>query len=437
MGSRSHSKALDRRRFVTQSAAQVAAVGYFTSTARSEVVTANGKLNVACIGTAHRAAADIAGVGHESIVALCDVDSRYLNAKLVEFPDAKPFDDYRAMLDQMGDQIDAVVVGTTDHHHAPASLRAIQAGKHVYCEKPLTHTVQEARILTEAARKAGVATQMGTQIHAGDNYRRVVEVIRSGALGEISDVHVWVGKGWGGGERPQKAETPPPHLNWDLWLGPAPERPYASERYHPAEWRRWWDFGQGTLGDMGCHYIDLPFWALDLKYPVYVEAEGPPVHAETAPLGMKAKFKFPANQLHSGLNLTWYDGNMIPTRINGVEVKRNGVIFIGSEGMMFADYGSYELFPESKFAAFEPPPKSIPDSIGHHLEWLKACRDDSPTTCNFDDSGPLTETVLLGNVAYRSGVAFHWNGPELEADNEAAQKLLSKEYRKGWEVEAS
>ncbi|MEM7479097.1 MAG: Gfo/Idh/MocA family oxidoreductase [Planctomycetota bacterium] len=302
-------KIIDRRSFVGTTAASVAATGYFASSSIALSKSPNETLNLACIGTANRAAADIAEVAHERIVALCDVDSNNLSRKQKEFADARGYADYREMLQKEGDKIDAVVVGTTDHHHAPATIRAIQAGKHVYCEKPLTHTVQEARIIAEAAAKAGVATQMGTQIHAGDNYRRVVEIVQAGTLGDITDVHVWVGKGWGEKPdyvRPAPGEVPA-HLNWDLWLGPAPERPFSPGKYHPAQWRKYWDFGQGTLGDMGCHYMDLPFWALGLRHPISVEAEGPAVNAESAPLGLTVRYKFPKTENHGALNFTWYD----------------------------------------------------------------------------------------------------------------------------------
>jgi hypothetical protein len=248
-------------------------------------------------------------------------------------------------------------------------------------------------------------------------------------------VHVWVGKGWGGGDRPTKADEPPATLSWDLWLGPAPERPFAVGRYHPAQWRKWWDFGQGTLGDMGCHYMDLPFWALNLRHPIHVEAEGPAVHPETAPLGLIVRYKFPARGSMPGLNFTWYDGEMIPTTVAGERVPANGVMFVGTGGKMFADYSKYKLFPADKFANFKAPAPTIPASIGHHREWLKACRDGSPTTCNFDYSGALSETVLLGNVAYRSGKSFAWDGAALKAvDCPEADKFLRKEYRAGWEV---
>lgn len=413
----------------------VGAAALWVGGAQAESTSPNEKLRIACIGTANRAAADIAGVKGEEIAVLVDVDKNYLDRAAAQFPNARLYADYREMLEQESDKLDAVVVGTTDHHHAPATLRAIRKGLHVYTEKPLTHTVQEARILAEAAREYGVATQLGTQIHAGDNYRRVVEIIGAGTIGEVTECHVWVGKGWGGGELPEKGTAPPETLSWDLWLGPAPERPYAPGRYHPAQWRRWWDFGQGTLGDMACHYMDLPFWALDLRHPVRVEAEGPEVHPYTCPNGLIVRYEYPERNGRPPVKLTWYDGNMIPREVGGQRVPGNGVMFIGTEGMMYADYSNFRLFPAEKFAGFKPPEPTIPRSIGHHAEWIKACKEGTPTTCNFDYSGALTEAVLLGNVSYRTGEALDWDAASLKATNTAAaDKYISKEYRPGWEV---
>ncbi|QEG39930.1 Gfo/Idh/MocA family protein [Roseimaritima ulvae] len=428
---------LGRRGFLKATGATALSAGVWSELAAAESTSANQKLKVLCVGTANRAAADISGVQGEDIVGLCDVDRNYLDRAAKQFPDAKLYADYREMIADMSDTADAIVIGTTDHHHAPASIRAINAGLHCYCEKPLTHTVEEARIITEAAKAKGVATQLGTQIHAGDNYRRVVEIVQAGVLGDIKEVHVWVGKGWGGGELPTKADPVPEYLSWDLWLGPAAKRPFAAGRYHPAQWRRWWAFGQGTLGDMGCHYMDLPFWALDLKYPTSVEAEGPAPHAETCPLGLKVHYKFPKRGDMPALDLTWYDGDQTPKEVAGERVPGSGVMFVGSEGKMFAGYSNYRLFPRDKFADFQPPEKTIPSSIGHHAEWIKACKEGTPTTCNFDYSGPLTETVLLGNVAYRTGKQLDWDAEKLTATNvpEAAQ-YVTKKYRAGWEVPA-
>ncbi len=426
-----------RRDFLRVSAAGAAAIssGVWSQLDAQDSTSPNEKLNIGCVGTANRAAADIGGVQGENIVAICDVDKNYLTRASQKFPNARKYADYREMIAKEADKLDAVVVGTADHSHAPASIRAIRAGLHVYCEKPLTHTVQEARIIAEAAKKQGLATQMGTQIHAGDNYRRVVEVIQSGAIGDVTEVHVWVGKAWGGGERPEGGQEPPATLDWDLWLGPAPVRPYWPGKYHPANWRRWWDFGTGTLGDMACHYMDLPFWALKLRHPTSCEAEGPPVHPETCPLGMIVRFEFPQRDDMAACKLTWYDGNMIPKQVAGEKVPGSGVMFVGSEGMMFANYGSYRLFPTDKFASYKPPAPSIPKSIGHHAEWIKACKDGSPTTCNFDYSGALTESVLLGNVAYRAGQKLDWDAKNLKATNcPEADKYITKQYRAGWEV---
>lgn len=403
------------------------------------------KLNVACIGTANRAAEDVNGVMSENIVAICDVDSNYLQraeAMLTMEKKLTPrtYADYREMIEAEGSKIDAVVIGTTDHHHAPAAVRAIRAGKHVYCEKPLSHTVQEARLIAEEAAKKGVATQLGTQIHAEENYRRVVEIVQAGVLGDVTEVHVWVGKAWGyqadwANSRNEPGSTPPANLNWDLWLGPAPVYPFHEGRFHPAQWRRWWDFGTGTLGDMACHFMDLPFWALNLRHPVHIETEGPAVHPDMAPEGLIVKYRFPKADGSGTLNLTWYDGTMIPKKIAGQPVPPNGVMFVGSEGQLYADYSRYRLFPSEKFAKFSPPAQTIPKSIGHHAEWIKACKDGSPTTCNFDYSGALSESVLLGNVAYRIGKPLEWDAKTLTVTNvPEAAKLISKEYRKGWEI---
>lgn len=428
----------NRRQFLTTTTAAGAAAGsfgYWSETAAKESTSANNKLKILCVGTANRAEADIQGIEGEDIVGLCDIDKNYLNVAAAKFPSAKKYADYREMIVAEADRADAIVIANADHQHAPAAIRAINAGLHCYCEKPLTHTVREARLIAEAAKAKGLVTQLGTQIHAENNYRRVVEIIRAGVIGDVGEVHVWVGKGWGGGERPAGGETPPEWLSWDLWLGPAPERPYVPGLYHPAQWRRWWDFGQGTLGDMACHYMDLPFWALDLKHPTSCAAEGPPVHAETCPLGLKVMYEFPSRKDLVACKLTWYDGNMIPREVAGERVPGSGVMFVGSQGNLYANYDSYKLFPSEKFADFKAPAESIPNSIGHHAEWIKACKDGSPTTCNFDYSGALTETVLLGNVAYRVGKKIQWDAVAMKTiDCPEADRLLTKEYRPGWEV---
>lgn len=434
---RSQALRATRRDFLRQTslcAAAAAIGGVHSQLLAAPSKSPNEKLNIGCVGTANQATFSINNVAHENIVGLCDIDDNFLHEASKRFPQATKYNDFRKMLDEQK-QIDAVIVATPDHIHAPATLWAMRLGKHVYCEKPLTHSVYESRLLAETAAQMKVATQMGTQIHAENNYRRVVEIIQAGTIGKISEVHVWVGKGWGGGERPTEMPAVPPNIHWDLWIGPAPSRPYHST-YLPANWRRWWDFGQGTLGDMACHYMDLPFWALGLRHPTTVAAEGPPVHKETAPLGLIVRYQFPARgDNRPPVKLTWYDGNLTPKEVAGHPVPGAGVMFRGDKGDMFADYGGFKLYPESQFKDFQPPPKSIPDSIGHHREWLKACRDGSATTCNFDYSGALSEAVLLGNVAYRTGKTIEWDPKTLTAkDCPEAAGYIRREYRPGWGI---
>lgn len=342
----------------------------------------------------------------ETIAALCDVDATHLAAASQAFPQAALFRDYREMIAQL--PLDAVVISTPDHTHAPATMAALRAGLDVYCEKPLTHTIAEVREVAAAAEWHRAVTQMGTQIHAGDNYRRVVETVRAGVIGEVREAHCWVGKAWGGGERPTDTPPVPATLDWDLWIGTAPMRPYHPA-YHPAGWRRWWDFGTGTLGDMGCHHLDLPFWALELGRPASATAEGPAPHAETAPTEMRAHWKFSARRAHDGtrlapVSLWWHDGGLRPPQFEEGILPEwgDGTLFVGSEGMLLADYGRFVLLPEAKFLTLPPVPPAIPSSIGHHKEWLNACRTRGRTTCSFDYAGPLTEAVLMGVEAFRA-----------------------------------
>jgi predicted dehydrogenase len=421
---------ISRRQFVQTATALGAGLYVSGSAFPAESSSPNEKLNIGVIGPGGRGAANLGGVSKENIVALCDADFRRAGKAFEEFPSAARYHDFREMLEK--EKLDAVVVSTPDHTHAPASIMAMRLGLHCYCEKPLTHSVWEARLAARTAREYHVVTQMGTQIHAGENYRRVVEIIQSGAIGPVRQVHVWVGKNWGGGERPSDSPPVPEGLDWDVWLGPAPERPFHPT-YVPANWRRWWDFGNGTLGDMGCHFIDLPFWALKLRHPTSVSAEGPAPHPETAPVGMRATWEFPARGDLPPVELTWSDGNMILNEHDGRTFPNSGVYFIGDEGTMFANYNSYKLFPEEKFQDYSPPPETIPRSIGHHAEWIQACKTGDETTCNFDYSGALTEMVLLGTVAYRLGKKLDWDWLELEARNAPeASPLIRRDEREGW-----
>ena len=410
----------------------VAAVGVASTLGSRAKAGPNEKLNIGIIGTSGRALGNIEGVEGENIVAVCDIDDRLLAVAKDRFPKAQTFEDFRKLIEMGG--LDAVVISTADHTHAPAAAMALRMGKHVYCEKPLSHSVHEARTLAKLAGEAKVATQMGTQIHATDNYRRVVEAIQSGTIGPVKAVHVWCGKSWSGGKRPTETPAIPSYLKWDLWLGPAPERPYHPT-YLPANWRRWWDFGNGTLGDMACHVMDLPFWALDLRHPTTIEAQGPPVDPETTPPWLEVNYQFPANANRPPVALTWYDGDKKPEILSENKLPEwgMGVLFVGEKGMLQADYGRLRLFPQEDFKDYQPPKPTIPKSIGHHAEWIAACKDARPTTCNFDYSGALTESVLLGNVAYRAGKKLEWDAPNLRATNcSEAEAFLRRDYRKGW-----
>lgn len=402
----------------------------------------NDKLSIAGIGVGGQGAWDIGNCASENIVALCDVDERRCAPTLEKFPKAKRYRDFRKMLDEMGRQIDAVVVGAPDHVHAPAAAMAMRMGKHCYCEKPLTHTVYEARTLAQIAKEKKLATQMGTQIHAGPNYRRVVELVRAHAIGPIREVHVWLGAKFGGPAKPQGGKQPdapkqtlpvPSTLDWELWLGPAPFRPYHPT-YVPFQWRYWWAFANGALGDFFCHFCDLAFWALDLRHPLTVEAEGP-VHPESTARWTIARQEYPARGKLPPVTLTWYHGGAHPAwaKERGVPEYGSAVLFVGAEGMLISDYGRHQLLPEAKFKDYKRPEKSIPDSIGHHAEWIKACKTGSPTTCNFDYSGALTEAALLCNVALRTGKKLQWDAANLKAANcPEADKLIRRAYRPGW-----
>jgi len=369
--------------------------------------------------------------------------------------------DFRQMLDER-DDVDAVVITTPDHIHAVAAMAAIKKGKHVFCEKPLAHSLVEVRTITEAAREAKIATQLGNWGHANEGIRLICEWIWDGAIGSVREVHAWTSRpgGWwpNGIGRPKDQPPVPPGLDWDLWLGPAPSRPYHPA-YLPFIWRGWWDFGCGALGDMGCHILDPVVWALRLGSPLTVEASSTKLNSAATPFGVEiaskkmhpetttssaiVRWTFPARGDLPPVDLTWYDGGLMPPRPAELEAGRRmgnrdgGVVFVGDKGkLMCGCYGeSPRLIPESKMQAYKRPPHSLPRSIGHYKEWVRACKGGEPASSNFDYGGPLTEILLLGIAATRADAKLHWDAGKMEFTNlPEANQFLHHPYRKGWSL---
>ncbi|MGZ8899506.1 MAG: Gfo/Idh/MocA family protein [Limisphaerales bacterium] len=424
---------ITRRQFL-QSTSVLATSSFFIPRL-SGAESANEKLNIAIIGVANQGEYNLNNVASQNIVALCDVDENFMAKAAEKFPQAKKFSDFRRVIDEKN--IDAIVVATPDHTHAVATMAALKSGRHVYCEKPLTHTVSECRAIREAAKRSRKATQMGTQIHAGDNYRRVVELIQKKAIGTVQEVHVWVAGGYGGKTLPMDTPPVPETLDYDLWLGPVPARPYHPA-YIPFNWRHWWAFGGGTLADIGCHYMDLPHWALGLKIPSTIEAEGPTPDRESPPTSLIVRYHYNEYK-RGGIDLTWYHGGKRPERLNlppeQAEKWKSGILFVGDKGELLADYNRNVLLPEEQFKDFMRPEPFIAKSAGHHNEWIEACKTGSKTTCNFDYSGALTEAVLLGNVAFRTGKKIEWDAKKLKAKNcPEADQFIQHHYRSGWKL---
>jgi len=448
-------KKISRREFVSKSALLFGTAGTFTVVPRHVLaggtkVAPSEKLNVAGVGIGGMGAANLRNVETENIVALCDVDKDYAAKTIGRYPQAKLYVDYREMLEKQKD-IDAVVIATPDHTHAVISMAAIRAGKHVYCQKPLTHDVYEARKLAEAAQQAQVATQMGIQGHSGDGIRRICEWIWAGLIGEVREVDAWCSlsyypwghAGWScqWSERPQETPPVPTGLNWDLWIGPAPMRPYH-RAYHPATWRCWWDFGSGMMGDRGAHTLDAVFWALKLSPPTSVDATSCGNTDEVHPLSAIITFDFPAREGQPPLKLTWYEGTRPPRPPELEDGRRmpaeGGVLFKGSKGtIMCGVYGnSPRMIPETKMQAADLPEKTIPrvpDS--HEQDWVRACKSGTPAGADFSYSGPLTEICALGNIAKRVDTRLQWDATNLKVTNlPEANRYVRTESRNGWEL---
>jgi predicted dehydrogenase len=441
-------KYISRRRFLRGTASTVAT---FTIVPRhvlgASATPPSDKLNIACVGVGGRGGANLGGVGGENIVALCDVDTRRAGKAFETHPKAKKYRDFRKMLDEMDKQIDAVVVSTPDHTHAVACMAAIKRGKHVYCEKPLAHSIHEIRELMKAAREHKVATQLGNQGHSSEHIRLFCEWIRDGAIGNVSEIHAACGADHckiNQLGRLQEKHDVPPELDWELWLGPALFRPYHP-MYLPGSWRGWMPFGCGTVGDWVCHVVDPVFWALDLGAPTTIQAQAkgydPIEHADTFPRGTIINFEFPASGKRGPVKLIWFDGVEKLPRPNELEAGRKqpgtGAVVYGDKGaIMYGSHGAggVRIIPEEKMRAYNQPPKTIPRVRGHHDDWLQAIKNNEQAGANFDYGGPLTEIALLGIIATKMlGRKLEWDSPNMRFTNcDDANKFVNPPYREGW-----
>ena len=430
---------MNRRTFLKRSAV----VGVGVTVLKSGILTAgrspNEKLNIAVIGVGGRGGGNMDSVKGENIVALCDLNEKNLAAAAKQFPSAKTYIDWRKCLDQK--DIDAVVCSTTDHTHAFVNVWAMNRGKHVYCEKPLANSVHEAHVVRETylKNKGKLATQMGTQIHASDNYRRMVELIRRGAIGTVKEARVWCSRTPEGGSYLPEVKPVSEHINWDLWIGPSPFHPYNPKYLGGClAWNPFWDFGSGQIGDMGSHMMDMAYWALDLRLPTTCEAAGTPVSSDTCPQWLTAEWDHPANDWRPAVKVYWYDGGKkpgLPSKVFSREELFKGVLFTGDKGWLLADYDWRILMLKGDMTHYNSPKPDdlIPPSPGHHEEWIIACKTGKPTLCNFDYSGALVEHNLLALVAYRVGKKLEWDAKNLKAANcPEADQYIRKTYREGW-----
>lgn len=401
-------------------------------------------LNVACVGVGGMGRSDLNATAkgkNVRIVALCDIDAKNLAGAAKAHEDAKTFGDYRKMFDAMGKDIDAVVVATPDHMHGSISLAALSLGKHVYCQKPIAHNLYECREMATLAARTGVVTQMGTQIHSHGAYRTAVATLRSGVIGKVKEAHLWVGKSWGGSQkgRPAKQDPVPDHVDWDLWLGVAKDRPYVKSTYHPANWRRWLDFGSGTLGDMGCHIFDPVFSALGIGAPRNVVSNGPGhFHEMFAPNG-DLTYEFPGtDQTEETIKFRWTDGKAkkaieLAQLPDGDRLPGAGSFLVGEKGVMVIPHWSAPRF-YSNGAKLDVDVITLP-SLEHRHEWTDACRGEGKTSTPFSYACPLTEAVLVGTVAgHFPGQKLQWDSEKMEFDNYLATALVRRIYRSGWQL---
>lgn len=421
----------------------------------------NAKLDVAFIACGGRGGANLKTLSPLpiNVAAVCDVNEAAIEKAAAAHKPTLKTVDFRKLWESEK-SFDAVVVSTAEHTHAFATLGALKLKKHVYCEKPLTHGVWEARVVTEAAAKANVATQMGIQNHANPNYRRIVELIRGGAIGKVSEAHVWVHRTWGWQsaedaktygdiistqERPADEKPVPAGLHWDLFVGPAPMRPFHTVYWPGPRWYRWWDFGSGTMSDLGSHSNDLPFWALDLDAPRTIEGFGPPPHKEIAPASFRAVYEYAAKGDRPAVKLHWYQGALekppqfkegkLPKKKDGTPDFTSGCLFVGDKGWLVADYGRHVLLPEEQFKDYQGPDPWLPRGVSHHEEWVEAARSGKKSLADFSYAGPLTEANHLASIAYRVGKKLEWDAKALRATNAPeADALIKRAYRAPWEL---
>ncbi len=414
------------------------------------------KLNIGCVGVGGKGTSDIWSISSENVVALCDVDDTHMADFLKHkrndpqhqpmYDKANKYRDFRIMLEKEKN-LDAITVTTPDHTHAVIAMMAIKLGKHTFVQKPLTHTIKEARLLTKAAKEAKVVTQMGNQGHAGEGARLISEWIWDGAIGDVREAHVWTNRPiWPQGiDAPKEIPSVPSTLDWNLWLGPAPFRPY-----HPAlchfVWRGWWDYGTGALGDMGAHLMDQPFWALKLGYPISVQASSTRYTKDSYPLAEVVTYEFPKRGKMPPVKLTWHDGGLMPPRPHDIEPGRmmgddgGGVLFVGNKGnLVCSTYGrNPRIVPETKMQEYKRPEKTIPRSPGIHEEWVEAIKAGKKSTTDFTYSAVLTEAMLLANIAVLMQDKYtklEWDGEKMEFTNlPEANRFLHKEYRQGWSL---
>jgi predicted dehydrogenase len=447
-----------RRDFMKDAAGAVAAFTFVPAhvLGQNGVQPPSDKLNIAAIGVGGMGAANINQCSTENFVALCDVDDKQAAETYRKFPKASKYKDFRIMLDKEDKNIDAVIVATPDHTHAVVAMECIRRGKHIYLQKPLAHSIYEVRILTEAAKKAKIQTQMGNQGHSSNEIRMLYEWLQDGAIGPVRQVYAWTDRPVGGNpwsdfpmmKRPTETPPVPETLDWDLWLGPAQYRPYHPI-YCPTTWRGFWDFGTGPLGDMGCHILDPAFWALKLGHPTRVEATtthfDPEVAAETYPRASIIRYEFPARGEMPPVKLTWFDGRLLPPVPKDLEPGRRlgiqGALLIGDKGtIMHGSHGAggLRIIPETKMKAYKQPDQTLPrvpgGMNGHEQDWVRACKDGKPASSTFDYGGALTEMVLLGVLAMRlKDTPLEWDPEAMKiTNNEQANEYIHPPYREGW-----